>query len=337
MAKASCHTCVYACWDLGNALRNFSSGFPNQPMCANQPEAPGLMRATPVGNACRNYRPKPPTPEGDVKRIPLAGGAYAYVDAADYEWLSQYSWHVYAGGYAARVEKGKLVYMHREIMKPPEGMVVDHIDGNKGNNCRFNLRVCTPTENRRNSAKHAQRSSRFKGVGYIARRDKYWAKLWFNGKDHWLGYFDEEVEAARAYDYKAVECSGPFARVNLPEEWPPERVQQVYAEARAQRETVAAEAALAKARKGKGKEASVERKDAQRRTAGEKKVRKSGSEKAGRRRRKRAAPHTTKQSEKKNRKSGAKPTIHPARRVSPGRRTRTAKRKTKAAPAVVTP
>lgn len=57
--------------------------------------------------ACRDYRPKPATPEGDVKRIPLTGGLYAYVDAADYEWLSRYNWHAYNDGYAARHEKGK--------------------------------------------------------------------------------------------------------------------------------------------------------------------------------------------------------------------------------------
>jgi hypothetical protein len=230
MTKASCHTCAYACWDLGNALRNFSSGFPNQPMCANHPEAPGLMRATPVGNTCRNFRPRPATPEGDVKRIPLAGGAYAYVDAADYEWLSQYRWYVYNGGYAARREKGKVILMHREIMQPPEGMVVDHIDINRANNCRFNLRVCTPAENQHNHAKRTGSYSQFKGVGYHKDRDRYYACFKHNGQRMWLGLFDDEVDAARAYDHRAVECCGPFARVNLPEEWPPERVQQVYAE-----------------------------------------------------------------------------------------------------------
>jgi hypothetical protein len=233
MAKACCHNCVYACWDMCQVMQGFSSGWPSRPMCANQPDASGFMRPTPIGSICRNYRARPATPEGDVKRIPLRGGAYAYVDAADYEWLSKYNWHVYAGGYAARQDKGKTVLMHREIMQPPKGMVVDHIDGGRGNNCRFNLRVCTPAENRRNHAKRVGAFSRFKGVGYSKDSDKYYAGLRHNGEFFWLGLFDEEVEAARAYDHKAVECCGPFARVNLPEEWPPERIQQVYADAEA--------------------------------------------------------------------------------------------------------
>jgi len=230
MAKASCHTCVYACWDLCQAMLTFSSGFPSRPMCANHPEAPGRMRATPLGGVCRNYRPKAATPQGEVKRIPLTGGFYAYVDAADYEWLSQYRWDLYSGGYAARCEKGKRIFMHRDIMQPPKGMVVDHADSNKANNCRFNLRVCTPAQNQRNRAKRFGAASRFKGVGYSKDLGKYYARLRHNGQRLWLGLFDDEVEAARAYDHKAVECCGLFARVNLPEEWPPERIQQVHAE-----------------------------------------------------------------------------------------------------------
>jgi hypothetical protein len=228
MANASCHTCVYSCWDLCQAMLTLSWGFPHRPMCANHPEAPGRMQPTPIGSVCRNYRPRSATPEGDVKRIPLTGGSYAYVDAADYEWLSQYSWHVCGPGYAARRENGKTIFMHREIMQPPAGMVVDHIDGNKANNCRFNLRVCTHTQNHYNRAKCSKAASRFKGVGYRKANDKYYAKLWFNGRYHWLGYFDDEGEAARAYDHKAVEYRGPFARVNFPEEWPAERVRRVY-------------------------------------------------------------------------------------------------------------
>jgi len=229
MAQASCHNCIYSCWDLGQAVQSMSLGWSHRPMCANHPDSPSLMRPTPIGKTCRNYRPRLATPEGDVRRIPLGGGLHAYVDAADYEWLNQYCWQLYAAGYVARLEKRKVVLMHREIMQPPEGMVVDHIDGNKANNCRVNLRVCTPPENQHNQAKRRGASSQFKGVGRDNRCGKYHARFTHNGIPMWLGYFDDEVEAARAYDYKAVQCCGPFARLNLPEEWPPERIQEVYA------------------------------------------------------------------------------------------------------------
>jgi hypothetical protein len=297
MAKACCHNCIYSCWDLCQVTQSLLARRSHRPMCANQPEAPGVMRPTPIGRVCRNYRPRPATPEGDVRRIPLSGGMYAYVDAADYEWLSRYGWQVYAGGYAARHEKGKVIFMHREIMQPPEGMVVDHIDSNKGNNCRLNLRVCTPAENCHNRVKRAHSTSRFLGVSYNKRLDKYSARLHYNGKAIFIGYFDGEVEAARAYDHKAVECCGRFARVNLPEEWPPERIQQVYADAQARREAIRPEAAQAKTRKGTGKKASA--KGQKQKTKG------------------------------KNKKSDAKRTTQPARRVSAGRRTRVARRQTK--------
>jgi len=211
-------------------MQSMSLGWAHRPMCANQPDTPSLMRPTPVGEVCQNYRPRPATPEGDVRRIPLGSGLYAYVDAADYEWLSQYHWSLFSGGYAARRDKnGKWILMHREIMQATDEMVVDHADGNKANNCRFNLRVCTPDQNRHNQARRSDSTSGFKGVSYRANRRKYSAKFTYNGHQFWLGYFDDAVEAARAYDRKAVECCGPFARVNLPDEWPPERIQEVYA------------------------------------------------------------------------------------------------------------
>ncbi len=188
------------------------------------------MRPTSVGETCRNYRPRPATPEGDVRRIPFGGGLYAYVDAADYEWLSQYHWSRFSGGYAARRDKtGKWILMHREIMQAPDGTPVDHHDGNKANNCRFNLRICTADENRHNQALRSDSTSGFKGVSLHKRSGKYRAKFTHSGHHFYLGSFADPVEAARAYDYKAVQCCGPFARVNLPEEWPPDRIQQVHA------------------------------------------------------------------------------------------------------------
>jgi hypothetical protein len=189
------------------------------------------MRELPPGGVCRNYRAKPAAPDsadGAVKQIPLAGGLYAYVDAADYEWLNQYRWGVY-NGYAARQENGRTIYMHRQIMQPPKRMVVDHMDRSRLNNCRSNLRVCTPAENHRNRAKGVGSASRFRGVGHYKDSGKWYSGLQFKGERFWLGYFDEEIEAARAYDYRAVECGGEFAWVNLPEEWPPERRRKVHA------------------------------------------------------------------------------------------------------------
>ena len=238
------------------------------PRCANHPCWPGQLHDVP-GMACRNYRRKPKLPSGDaVRMIPLGDGFYAYVDAADYEWLSQYHWHL-QNGYAARREKTRVILMHREIMQPPTGMVVDHIDGNKANNCRFNLRTCTPAENRRNNRKRNDARSKFKGVSYHERMRKWRARCWCKGRDPFLDYFDTDVEAARAYDRVAVEYFGEFARLNFPEEWPPERRAQVYAQRDAmKRRTEDRRRRTDKAKKGKRDKTKGKRSARRRRDAG---------------------------------------------------------------------
>jgi hypothetical protein len=235
-------------------LSSFTPGFPCGPLCANHPDTPGQLRRVPSGGVCRNYRPKPAATEGDIKRIPVGEGQYALVDAADHDWLKQYTWHLH-DGYAARRENGRRIYIHREIMEPPEGMLVDHADRNKLDNCRSNLRVCTRQENMCNRGKRTGASSRFKGVGYAKENHKWLAKIWGEGQRIWLGYFADEIEAARAYDRKAVELFGEFAWLNLPEEWSPEQRRQVYADAQPLRDALKAKAAQAKAEKDKGKKA----------------------------------------------------------------------------------
>lgn len=228
MAGASCFNCIYSVCDPELWQRWIYMGWSIIPQCANHPCWPGQLRDV-TGTPCRNYRRKPTAPGGDVRLIPLAEGSYAYVDAADYEWLSQWKWHL-CSGYAARHDKGKTVLMHRMIMQPPKGMLVDHADGNRSNNCRFNLRVCTRGENQRNLRKHRGSRSQFKGVYYDKRRDKIYAQYSFEGKVRRLGCFENEVDAARAYDYAVVGAFGEFARLNFPQEWPPERRAQVRAQ-----------------------------------------------------------------------------------------------------------
>jgi hypothetical protein len=184
--------------------------------------------------------------------IPLTDGGYAYVDAADYEWLRQWTWHL-ENGYAARWDKRKKVLMHRQIMPPPRGMVVDHFDGNKVNNCRINLRVCTRSENSRNRRKCGGASSVYKGVYYNRERHKWSARCIYRDEPIWLGYFDSEVEAARAYDRMAVELFGAFARLNFPREWPPQRRAEVYTQRKETEKQGKREKAKGKSKKAKGK------------------------------------------------------------------------------------
>jgi hypothetical protein len=229
MAKTpTCHECAYSYLDRGQWLMALGSGWPSRPACANHPDSIGRMRPVPRGEVCRNFRAKAAVPGGEVRQIPLGEGFYAYVDAADYEWLSRWAWHLHAG-YAVRSEKGKRVYMHRQIMQPPKGMVVDHTNGNKADNTRGNLCVCTQQENTHNRSKRNRASSRFRGVNYNRRSRKWHARITFEAERLHLGYFTEEVEAARAYDRKAVELFGQDAKLNFPEEWPARKRRRVCA------------------------------------------------------------------------------------------------------------
>lgn len=234
MATPSCHNCLYCHFDPDLWLRRLWMNQPLVPRCANHPQWPGQLRDVP-GTPCRHYCPRPPAPAGDTKRIPLGDGRYALVDAADYDWLSQYNWRFH-NGYAARQERRKNIYMHREIARPPDGMMVDHINRNKLDNRRANLRPCTRRQNIRNQAAKTGSASRFKGVEYRKDRDKYYARIRFQGRRLWLGTFTDNRDAARAYDRAAVECFGEFAHLNFPEEWPPEKRAQIHAQAQTELE-----------------------------------------------------------------------------------------------------
>ena len=184
MAVHTCYNCVYGYCDPEVWLRDAYFGRPLVVQCANHPWWPGRMHDVP-GVACRNYRPKAVLPDGDaVRLIPLGDGFYAYVDAADYEWLNQ--WRLAHG--QCRICGPELRTAGRSSCtarscKPPKGMLVDHADGNKANNCRFNLRVCSHRENQRNMRKQNGAISRFKGVFYDKRYDKWYAKVSVRGQD----------------------------------------------------------------------------------------------------------------------------------------------------------
>ena len=198
-------------------------------ICANTPASPGQMVRVKPDGACRRFRPKrkvvrgvpPESHDDDIRYIPLTKGKVAIVDAADYEWLSRYKWQALDFGgriYASRAAPGRgRISMHRAIMKPPKGMVVDHINGNGLDNRRCNLRICTFAQNCANRRPQRNRASPYKGVA-PGRNGKATAQIGYRGEIMWLGTFDDEIEAAKAYDRKAYELHGEFAYLNFPDE-----------------------------------------------------------------------------------------------------------------------
>ena len=155
-----------------------------------------------------------------VSVIQLSQGAVALVDSEDLRILDLHRWclsfTLQRKRYARRCEKGRTIYMHREIMNPPPHMEIDHINGDGLDNRKQNLRICTRSQNQRNSKKRIVKSSNFKGVCFDKTGNKWRARIYYEKKNNQIGQFDTDFEAAEAYDKKAIELFGEFARLNFP-------------------------------------------------------------------------------------------------------------------------
>jgi len=154
-----------------------------------------------------------------MQRIPLHNRdgdvvAYALVDDEDYEWLSQHKWSANPDGYALSrlgTTHGPLVRMHRLILSCKND--VDHINGNRLDNRRQNLRPATRAQNSANQRPRGG-SSKFKGVSWHKKAGKWMAYIMVNYKRVYLGLHVVEEDAARAYDIAAMRLFGEFALTN---------------------------------------------------------------------------------------------------------------------------
>jgi hypothetical protein len=197
--------------------------------CVNSPGSPGRMTDVLPNGTCRNFRPKqrppstrtdpPQPPDPDVRYIALTQGKFAIVDAANYEWLNKYRWNAskHANGkyYARRFTTKGTVFMHRQIMKTPPGMVVDHINGHSLDNREANMRNCESHQNAYNKPPRGKKSQ-FKGV--YPHGDKWEARIKHKGRRYHLGLFPTELEAALARDTKARQLEGQYAYINVPQD-----------------------------------------------------------------------------------------------------------------------
>ncbi len=160
------------------------------------------------------------------RKIPLGEGKFTIVEAGDFYQLNRFNWCTKENGpriYAVRLmgdsnNRTKIISMHRAIMEEPAGMLVDHHNRNTLDNRRENLRLATHSQNQFNKGKTSRKTtSHFIGVFFEKHSGRWVARNTVEGKRIWLGRFDDEIEAARAYDEAARKHHGEFAQLNFPE------------------------------------------------------------------------------------------------------------------------
>ena len=160
-----------------------------------------------------------------MQTILLSRGLTTQVDDDVFEWASKIKWWATAGKNIYAVRQGRTgepttVYLHHEILSPPEGLHVDHIDRNTLFNPRSNLRVCTAQQNLWNVPGKGGKS-KYKGVHFVVRKialKRPWmTRIRTVEGRKCIGYFRSEEEAAIAYDMAAVKEHKEFACLNFPE------------------------------------------------------------------------------------------------------------------------
>ncbi len=153
-----------------------------------------------------------------MKLIPLSKSKFAQVDDDQWAELSKFKWYYGGGGYACREIGGrknrKRIWMHRLIASCPAEFECDHIDGNRLNNQKINLRQCDQFGTSQNICIRRTSKSGFRGVSWDEPRKKWVAIITAFKKDHYLGRFDNKLDAAAAYNQMALKLHGSFARLN---------------------------------------------------------------------------------------------------------------------------
>ena len=133
------------------------------------------------------------------------------IDDEDYEKVCGYKWRRNAHGYIHTTIDGKCIYLHRLIMGFPDELVVDHINGDKRDNRRCNLRICNIKQNIRNAKRNRNNSSGYTGVSYRPKRKSWRAYITVDRKQIGLGHYATKEKAIEARKQAEHKYFGEFA------------------------------------------------------------------------------------------------------------------------------
>lgn len=152
-----------------------------------------------------------------MKELLVSDGSTVQVDDIDFLFLLVYSWSPNGNGYHVGWYKGKLICLHRLIgLRMGFNCKLDHIDRNRNNDQRNNLRQATSGQNNINIGLRSDNQSGYKGVYWRTDTSRWTAQLQYKGRTICLGCFDSAIKAAEAYDYAARKCHKEFAFLNFP-------------------------------------------------------------------------------------------------------------------------
>lgn len=157
-----------------------------------------------------------------IRPISIKIGDYkVLVDELDYIKISHYKWSICNHGYATthlpRTKDGKPrkhLLMHRLIMDAVAREEIDHINGDKLDNRKSNLRRCTRSENKANVGLKSTNQTGVKGVNFDRFTGRWLARITVRGKQYNLGRYNNIEDAAKAYNKAAINHFGSFARLN---------------------------------------------------------------------------------------------------------------------------
>lgn len=136
------------------------------------------------------------------------------VDDEDFEFLNQFYWQVDKYNCVKRHTNTKHYLIHRLILDAPDNMEVDHIDGNRLNNQKSNLRLANSSQNKCNRGPRKDCRSGFKGVSWNKQREKWTARIKIGGTYKHLGLFSDIKEAIKSYNDSAIQYHKEFAFIN---------------------------------------------------------------------------------------------------------------------------